>query len=506
MLTKPYIALITESRDTNYEQCRTNLVPSHLPPVDGLRVIVEQFMFAMFIDYGTGSPADGFNTYYNKLYAYLGELPSQIHTGNSSLDNIYYRARKVLEDAVAWCYNPTTTELNTDEMYHAFHDILFSSSMDYTKQDFHCYYTGTMSEIFFDQWCNLFFGTTFPDKYGEVDALLPLYTPNLRTQKADDYLHVTKNATDRVIVTLDGISKLPYKFVTSNEDFKGRAALYYLSHFDLTSLDISNVIGLIASFCITHNQYVMTFDKEVAKQASLLDICFDLVTGSSYVENAGLDRSVGASDFVAWVADSVRAGRLQPITDYDLFGKLLTYSKADANIVNYFTKPVNAISATEALAFRESVYSSIFADRVIAGLEADTEDVSTDTGDDTAAAGDATPDTDVDVPDAPDMGNDTTDDPDGETSDDSADEKEDAPIDPNKMLLELNIKDTTLKDFLYRDIVARRIDNILTNPPENARPNDLLMLKRWRSHWLYLTSIACLKDFLMRISIRLSDV
>jgi hypothetical protein len=78
-------------------------------------------------------------------------------------------------------------------------------------------------------------------------------------------------------------------------------------------------------------------------------------------------------------------------------------------------------------------------------------------------------------------------------------------IDPEKMLLEMASTSETLSDYIFRETVSKRIDNVLKNPPENARPNDLMMLKRWRSSWLWLTSISCLRDFLTRLSLRLSN-
>ena len=80
------------------------------------------------------------------------------------------------------------------------------------------------------------------------------------------------------------------------------------------------------------------------------------------------------------------------------------------------------------------------------------------------------------------------------------------PLDPKMMLLELANPTQSMSDYIYREMVARRISYIIKNPPENALPNDILMLKRWRSRWLYLASIACLRDFLSRVSIRLSDI
>jgi hypothetical protein len=78
-------------------------------------------------------------------------------------------------------------------------------------------------------------------------------------------------------------------------------------------------------------------------------------------------------------------------------------------------------------------------------------------------------------------------------------------IDPKLMLLEMASPDESLSDYIFRETVSLRIDNFLRNPPENASPNDLLMLKRWRSSWLWLTSISCLRDFLTRLKLRLSN-
>ena len=72
-------------------------------------------------------------------------------------------------------------------------------------------------------------------------------------------------------------------------------------------------------------------------------------------------------------------------------------------------------------------------------------------------------------------------------------------------MLELAGTKETLSDYIFRETVARRISNLLKNPPENAMPNDLLTLKRWKSRWLFLASVACIRDFLTRISLRLSD-
>lgn len=158
--------------------------------------------------------------------------------------------------------------------------------------------------------------------------------------------------------------------------------------------------------------------------------------------------------------------------------------------------------------------ASIIKDRFVVSMEADDEtapaDDTANTGDD-ASGTDGTDTTDdaADTGDAsPDLGG--TDELAGGTSD--PDDTEDKPkkvkpqIDPDKMLLELsNPQSEPMTDYVYREIVAQRISNLIKQPPRNARPNDIVMLKRWKSRWLYLASIACLRDFLTRVSLRLSN-
>jgi hypothetical protein len=156
----------------------------------------------------------------------------------------------------------------------------------------------------------------------------------------------------------------------------------------------------------------------------------------------------------------IKTGHLGAVKDTELFGELLTKIGEHQDIVNYFTKPITKISATEALAFRTSVYADIVSDRFSPGCESMEEE-----------------------------------------EDNSKVQPE---IDPSKMLLELAKPSEPMSDYIYRETVSRRISNLLKSPPENAMPNDLLMLKRWRSRWLYLASISCLRDFLTRVSLRLS--
>ena len=185
---------------------------------------------------------------------------------------------------------------------------------------------------------------------------------------------------------------------------------------------------------------------------------------------------------------------MQPLQDYELFGALLTLLGDDPNIVNYFVQPdAKSITGEEAYAFRTSMYADCIPDRVIVAMEAAMEDDIADTGDGTTDEGNTS------------MGETDTGTVVDDTQPEQPAEQEKPEINPDKMLLELASPNETMTDYIYREMISRRITAILQNPPESARPNDLLMLKRWKSRWIYLTSIACLRDFLSRVSIRLSE-
>jgi hypothetical protein len=219
--------------------------------------------------------------------------------------------------------------------------------------------------------------------------------------------------------------------------------------------------------------------------------------------------------------------RLNELQDYELFGVLLARTGEEPDIVNYFIKPVTLVSSSEAFAFRRSGYAEYIADKLPGmaavgddGSDALGETLGDDSGDtpvDEAPAGDTEGGDPLGDPlEDPTSGDNQSNQPGGSGIDDvlnsdastdsSADQEKKPQIDPDKMLLELANPSESMSDYIYREMVSMRISALLKNPPANARPNDLLMLKRWKSRWLYLVSIACLRDFLSRVSLRLSDV
>lgn len=521
-----HIEFICIAADSSDKVTKVNFVPEALHPFNALKIIAEQIIFINFISMGDFGPAQTNNhAFLEKLYTHLSNLPKEIHTGNSALDNIYRQVH-------IWTTKILVDHDYTDEDYLVSVKTLLNAPIvepERLAREALDYYTGSITETFVDEWMYLVYKFYDSDKYPQRELSgAPIYLPSQLFQQKGEYMRITKNQKDRTVVMLSPVPGCSsFLFSQQNQNSRGLGsashvtALDYISQFDLRDYDIDGIIGFLAAFCVHQDQYDMTFgDSPIS--TGLTRICFDLVTGSSYVKNAGLKRSeISSLDlFLNWVKTAVASGHLKPISDYDLFGNLLAIAGESTDLVNYFTKPVNSILATEAYAFRNSGYADLVQDRVLAGLEAaeddvDPEDEDTEGGE-SDDFGDVDDTTDTDMTDteddAPDMGSTgdlgTDDTLTGDTDEDTSEtaDSDKAPIDPNKMLLELNANDPKLKDYLLRDIVARRIASILKNPPENARPNDLLLLKRWQSRWLYLTSIACLKDFLMRLPIRLTDV
>lgn len=494
--------------------------PAALLPLDGIRIIAEQVMYGMFV--ASTSLGNGYTdrNFFSQLLTQLNSFPSAIDTGNSAYDSLYASSYSLIRDLLRVALGgdflngscAAYIRLGKVESYNILRSLFTTPRTKKAEENFNynLYYTGSMTETFFLEWCSLFLDYFDAIKYPNGTlANGELYLPNVLMQKADEYVNIYTQPRDRMIIVLE--SKAVRNFNLNGIEvnpYTNPIVLAYLQHFDLKDYSPDDIVAFLASMCISHYQYDMTNADSSDYSTVLTALCFDLVTGSSYTADfAGLDRYKGGfASFVDWIKQLQQANGIQPIADYALFGDLLTRVGEDPAIVNYFVKPVNAISATESLTFRNSVYASLVRDRVFAGMEA-ADDTSSDDTTDTDAApddmpGEDTEDTETTLGDMPDEVDGTLDD----GSDDSTAAQEKPPIDPDKMLLELASPSESMKDYIYRETVAKRISNILKNPPENARPNDLIMLKRWRSRWLYLASIACLRDFLTRLSLRLSDV
>lgn len=326
-----------------------------------------------------------------------------------------------------------------------------------------------------------------------------LYVPSIKLISKKQESNKTLN--DSICISLEPKTMSSFNF---NELTKHRNMCPHciMQAFDMHEISLDEYVALLACFSLDHNKYIMNVHDT---DFSVADVCFDLVTGSSYTAplgSAGMDLVIkDLEPWLTFVKNMISSGKLKSSKDNELFGELLAKLGEDSKIVNYFTKPLNQITATEALSFRNSFFSDFISDRLAIGME-DIDQSSEDdsSSDETDKSADSeTPEVNTSI--------------DGATDGDLVTEKvpeEDInikpQIDPGKMLLELAKSADSMSDYIYRETVSRRISSILKNPPENAMPNDLLMLKRWRSRWLYLASISCLRDFLTRVSLRLSNV
>lgn len=454
-----------------------------LAPFDALKVLVEQYIYLDMLRLGGTSPTT--EDFRRSVGEMCSLLPFKIYTPNPNLNELYARGVRFVFSQLQHPNNPAT-QITWAELFAIFSQ---PNEMTYRNGEYTC----TMNELLLREW----WGVMTNHDEGCISGPAPVYAPSIEVFLNRDP-HTTRlentNYEQRIKFAPIAVGK---KFSPSSGD-----GLFwdYIQSFDLSAYKIDDLIPLLSAFCIDHFKYVMTNSGITDITVSVPDICFDLVTGSDYTaRSAGLNDTV-LDGFLEIVKHMITMNHLQPLTDYSLFGELLAHCHADPKLVNYFIQPINAISAAEAYAFRTSVYADLIPDRfeMQAGMEAigedpDTETITTD--DDLGDSGlGEDPGTD-----------DTVGDLDSEGNADSAAARPKPLIDPNQMLLELARTDENLSDYLYKEMVARRISALLRNPPENALPNDLLMLRRWRSRWLFLVSVACIRDFLTRISLRLSD-
>jgi hypothetical protein len=322
------------------------------------------------------------------------------------------------------------------------------------------------------------------------------YNPAVYKDKNKDYL---------VIVDFEPHEST--KFYLNPIPFGKEAGLAdFINRFDFGDLAVDDLVPLLAAFSTNHSQYDMTSFTSLSRKIEMEDVCYDLVTGNSFVPRAGSSVSPNVHHFMEVFKEMIETHRLQNIKESALFGEILQKIGESTDLVNYFMKPVNLITASEAYAFRSSFYKDFIKDKALGSMEdLDTNKVNSNQNNDsqdTKQAGSPAGDDQQDTNASSDTSSESTDKSDKE-SDKIVDHKPE--VDPKLMLLELASPVETMSDYLFRETISRRISNTLRNPPENARPDQLLLIKRLKSRWLYLISISCLRDFLMKLPLRLSD-
>ena len=474
-----------------------------LEPFDALKVVLEQAIYLKYISMASISE-ESISYLQRKIMSDITALKDlKTYSTISSLNSLFEIGKKI---ALYITSNPYEKieflDFTPNDLIAIFNT---PNQKEYLNQE----YTSTMTENFLTQFISYFLGYFNKDQY--PDGILhqcAIYIPNLTLiENYDPRLNAFENAKNKeVIVSLTG--KLVKEYDLNMTAPMKPCIHCYLRSFNLSDLSIDDYIGILASFSLSHDKYVMTASV-TGPDYRIPDACFDLVTGSSFVrgQSTGEVQFKDKEAFFESINLMVEQNKLQKIEDNGLFGALLTILGEKPDLVNFFTKPVTSIASIEALTYRQSEYTKITNDRIIASMEAidDTEAPEENEG---------TEEPEDDASNEIEEGEDDTNLDDTSLEDPSLDptsaedEEEDKkpPLDPKMMLLELANPTQSMSDYIYREMVARRISYIIKNPPENALPNDILMLKRWKSRWLYLASIACLRDFLSRVSIRLSDI
>ena len=491
MLTN--VMIVSEDTESP-NQAPGRFILSGLHPFDQMKVVLEQAIYLYYLKLcSCTTTCDDFRSSVIKM---ASSIPDSIHTTDTSIDNLYASGVKFINHLLHEDVKTLFTEAPVSELYNIFMQM---------KRDtyYNSLYTATMTRAFLDEFLAVFVGFYDAEEYQDAQLRnAPIYRPSLTL--CDFRESQNDRCSYQVAMTLSPVTTLGFDL---NEAASGgfRGLPEFIGNFNLYNYTVDELIGLYASFSIDHDKYTIANSRTGV--VTVADVCFDMVTGSSYVSQvpSGSERICDLANFKTSLFNQVKSGKIKSPKDSKLFGELLGMLGESSDIVNYFTKDINHISAQEAYAFRKSMLADIIKDRFTVGMEADDGEAPTDeeSNTETDENNDATAEGAT-----PDLGG--TDEMDslggGETEEKPEPKKVTPQIDPDKMLLELaNPQSEPMTDYIYREIVAQRITNLIKQPPRNARPNDIVMLKRWKSRWLYLASIACLRDFLTRISLRLSN-
>lgn len=467
---------------------------SAIHPFDAMKVVLEQGMYFSYISHlcNKKSIADALQDRFAELMGGFSRnlpigqahLESHMRIGVEFIENIY---KSGMINNKKFETSGMKLAANSDELLSIFNQ---PNVLEYNYGEYTC----TMTESFFYEWESFILKRTeLPAKLGTTQySNCAIYLPSEHIF-VNDIPTISKNQQipEGTMIRLEPHPLVDFSVVFSESE--DNTLISFLRRFDLRDKDINDLIGIMASFSLDRDHYAMTLSTGRVEK-TVADVCHEMIVECSEATSADNTQIVDGREFVDFIVAMVRGKRLGMIdegnsSDLRLFGDLVDRIGLDVNITNYFKKPIALISGDEALSFRRSVFATIMRDRFSICMEA-----GNDIGD--------TEDTDDAVPDTATIDDGTVDDL--EDDEDSAEDKKPT-IDPNQMLLEMSKKSDSLSDFLFRELIAKKISEKINNPPANASPNDILMLKRWRTRWLYIVSTACLRDFITRVSIRLSD-
>lgn len=264
----------------------------------------------------------------------------------------------------------------------------------------------------------------------------------------------------------------------------------YLSGFNLSSMDLDAIIGRLASFAIEKGKYATS----PGSYNDIFSAAYDTITGSNTLNYKKITPPDAFFKMLNRLNEYHRIGNLE---DTKVFSIFISKCDMDPDVSGYLAKPAKLISANEALAFRNSDLVNFIPDKM---LNLTIYKKATEAMED----GDIPPEddalnTDDQIPEDPDAANFPDDNiPLGDGTP--------PPRDPLKLLLELADPSETLADVIYKKLVSARIRDLLKNTPKELPIKEVLLLKKWLTHWINLVSVNSVKDFLSRLSFRLNDI
>lgn len=473
---------------------------NHLTAVDGIRIILEQ---CIYIDYLSNVLENDFLIQESKarLLNHLDIFHRRVTDKflKHYMDVAVAYSRAILNGRI----EDATTKYAVTELFNVF-------SCTPTGKYYNREYVPTISEEFLTIWINIATGYAFAEKYPtSIIYGAPIYVPSVKVEKRYDPT-LADEANDKYLIA---ITLVPVKYRDQNKtlltleynlrsvNVNGeRGILNLLRRYKFDRLPASELFAIVSNFYIGGDRYIMKNSTNV-----FIEACYSLLNTISYKH----------SDMA--ILESIKSLFSKYISEYsivpdDMFIGLLYSLSADPQLISALTKPIESRTIGEVECLRKDTLSVMeHRSPSIPSLEAldDPTDPRESQADDEKDTEDETGDDDTG--EEPDTEEGKEDDTDESTTDvdDIPDEPEpeepkDTPKEDDFMLLEIQDQALTMSDWAFRSIMAKRITEIINNPPLNLASNDLLLIKRWKTRFLYLVSKKSLVDFMARFAGRIS--
>lgn len=297
-------------------------------------------------------------------------------------------------------------------------------------------------------------------------------------------------STDKLVARMRTISEFS-TYVSEHPDINNYL-FKYLSGFNWSGKNVTQLIGLLSKFTINH---------DLCNYATIPDVCYDIVTHSNFTADVTVDNRT-CLDFINFIKYLCERWQLA-IDDTSVLAQVLARCNYNSDVLSYLAKDANMITASEMEAFNKSDFAKYVKHKVAVEASDTTDELSEDEDpsvtDSTTPEGD--PMTDTDVPAIGDTQDDVQDDA---SSQDTELEKLDRslPESPDGIIMELlDPTKETMADHLFRAEFQMRVNNLLQNTRSSkCSKYTMYLLTQWATKWLYVCSTASLRSFLENIS------